>query len=116
MKIHSYLAAVPCTRAAGQRQSWRGAFDDDAWSNLTDAPLHTVAGMVAAKQALWGLRGFFSSVNFDARDFHLTRTAEGKPQVTRHPPLNAGCRLAISITHTRKTAYGLAVIEEPSGA
>lgn len=91
----------------------RAAFDDEEWNALAGAAARTRAGHLAAKRALVRLcRTSLARDDIAESSFRLGRGPLGKPIITRHPALPPGQCLHVSLSHTRRAAYGLAVLEE----
>lgn len=94
---------------------------DTAFTRLEQQELHhrhvrSTAGMLALKKALCSLLGQKTGAKFTEKSFVLSHTDSGKPILVSRPPFlkdsNPTQTLFLSISHSRHTAYGLAVLQE----
>jgi phosphopantetheinyl transferase (holo-ACP synthase) len=94
------------------------SFSPEERRQLADAPVQTIAGRLAAKQAVRTLLAETASPAVSDADFEIVADAHGAPHLRDWPALalraalSPRSELGLSISHTRDHAYGLAVLQE----
>lgn len=91
-------------------------FNDNEIEELSKRHVRSTAGWLVLKQALCRLAGELQLAQLTEKDFSLKRTQSGRPYID---DINVSSRekqellekLFVSISHTRTTAYGMAVFQ-----
>lgn len=91
-------------------------FSDNEVEELSKRHVRSTAGWLVLKQALCKLLEQTQIAQVTEKDFYLKRTQSGRPyiediNITPTKKLELLERLFISISHTKTTAYGLAVLQ-----
>ncbi len=84
---------------------------------LENSHVRSMAGWLAVKQAILKVLEEVSCCR-DEKNIELSRSSNGRPWIKNiydphGSPLKLTSRVTISISHTRITAYGMAVYEKP---
>ncbi len=112
-ELRSFLQVVEIAEIGLDRPSWeRRCLGGGERASMAGRPLRSLAGLLALEGALGELYGA-AGVSCGPLDLELGRAESGAPRLLRAPPL-AGC-LRISISHSRRHAYGVAVLEPRRG-
>lgn len=91
-------------------------FNDNEIEELSKRHVRSTAGWLVLKQALCRLLGQLHLAQVTEKDFSLKRTQSGRPYIET---INISSiaqqdlleRIFVSISHTRTTAYGMAVYQ-----
>jgi phosphopantetheinyl transferase (holo-ACP synthase) len=114
-RIHSALEVLSIEEVEQEREGLAlRHFSPDEYAEIAGRRAQTTAGFLAAKRALVRLFAEMEGQEtFQERDFVLTHHTNGAPLVVSLPgDAGPGKTVHVSISHTRRFAYGLAVIEE----
>lgn len=115
LRIHSALEVLSIEEVERERDELAiRHFSPEESAEIAGRRAQTTAGFLAAKRALVRL---FAQVDgretFHERDFVLTHHTNGAPRIVSLPGDSVpGEAVYVSISHTRRFAYGLAVMEE----
>jgi hypothetical protein len=92
------------------------AFSPPEVRDLENRPAQSWAGFLAVKRALIALTRDCTGIDCTEADFVLGHESSGAPVLLDMPgQLRSSGSIAISVSHTRAHAYGLAVLEPGSG-
>lgn len=117
-KILSFLEIVSIAEVQRDQQIVAERyFTPDELAAIAEKRIQTLAGFLATKRSLVAL---FSAIvpqgRFSERDFVLSHHDNGAPRLESSPDILPGQKVRISISHTRKWAYGLSVYQEENCA
>lgn len=92
-------------------------FNDGEKEELSTRHIRSTAGWLVLKQALCTLLQQMQVQQLSEKDFTLKRTTTGRPyihdiNIEPHEKNTLTEKLFVSISHTRTTAYGMAVYQE----
>jgi hypothetical protein len=109
---HLRIRSVPVSAGAAARDAAGGAaFTAGDVAALAGKPPQSAAATLAVKLALLALWEVFApGVPAGPADFVIARAASGAPTLAASPPWPGGILPAVSISHTRSWAYGLAAL------
>lgn len=113
-EVRLFLESVAVAEVAADRERIAAAdFTAAEIAAIAGRRVQTLAGFVALKKALVALyRDAAPSLPCRPVDFVLAHRESGAPYLAFAPPLPGGAPPAVSISHTRGWAYGLAVLTE----
>jgi phosphopantetheinyl transferase (holo-ACP synthase) len=119
VRAWSWLETVDIAQVKASRADWIARhFDAEEAGQLDGMRDQTLAGFVAVKRALCGVGREALGLHAAASQFHLDREESGAPRLRACVGLDGESaeRFArgvhISLSHSRTTAYGLAVWQE----
>jgi phosphopantetheinyl transferase (holo-ACP synthase) len=117
-EVRLFLESVAVEAVAADRERIAAAdFTPAELEAIAGRRVQTLAGLLALKRALVALyRAAAPARPCRPVDFVLAHRESGAPYVALAPPLPAGGPPAVSISHTRGWAYGLAVLPEAERA
>jgi len=100
-----------------QKNILDSSFNTDEWEELEKRHIRSTAGVLALKKALCTLTRKITGKTLNKKDFLISRLASGAPVLQSLP--DQVCHLSyqhknifLSISHSKQTAYGLAVYQE----
>lgn len=111
-EVRLFLESVAVARVAADRERIAAAaFTAAEIAAIDGRRVQTLAGLFALKKALVALyRHAAPAVPCQPVDFVLAHRESGAPYLAFAPPLPGGAPPAVSISHTRGWAYGLAAL------
>ena len=116
--VTSFLEIVPLAgvRRARSDIMWRN-FSSKETDRLNNAPLQSIAGMIALKKALAKMAAAVCGVRMSGKEIVLSNDKNGVPRLVALPAKSgAGMPdkkdIRISISHSKTHAYGLAVLQQ----
>ena len=118
--VISAIKEISIGQCENGREAYLAAYFTDGERGAAQGrPAQSIAGICAVKQALAALcRSLCTEGIFREKAFEIVHTPDGAPRIGRFPDFSVGNRtytketFSISISHTRATAYGLAVVQE----
>ena len=111
-KVRSCLEAVSITDTARNKEALLAAcFTKREMEKIQDGKLETIGGNLAAKRAVKKVLGMGGVSDFAPQSIEIGRSNNGAVEVLVHGYDNADNALRVSISHTKHTAYGLAVYQ-----
>lgn len=116
--VTSVLKMVDINEVKNNRQAiLESDFQMEERNTLAGRHVRSTAGILALKHALCTLLHQITGLSIDKKDWQIAWSATGRPEIHSSPSrLNSSSflqqNLFLSISHSRKTAYGLAVYQE----
>jgi phosphopantetheinyl transferase (holo-ACP synthase) len=111
-KVRSCLEAISIKDTARDKEALvEGCFTKREIAKIQDGKLETICGNLAVKRAVKKVLGDGGISSFAPQAIEIGRSNNGAVEVLVHGYDNADNALRVSISHTKETAYGLAVYE-----
>lgn len=113
------VSSIPIAEVEKQKEMYQAYFNEQEKSDLNKRHIRSSAGWIAAKHAICKLLGQQNIEISAAKEIELSREKNGRPVIrhlksSRHDVHDLKENIFISISHTKTTAYGMAVYQANS--
>ena len=113
-EVRLFMESVAIAAVTADREKIAAAdFTPGELAAIAGRRVQTMAGFLALKKALVALYGTVApAIPCRPIDFVLAHRASGAPYLAFAPPIPGDPLLAVSVSHTRGWAYGLAALQD----
>ena len=113
MEVRSYLETVSIQDTAGAKEAVLEAnFSAGEMKRLRRGRVATICGNLAIKRAVKALLRDNGFASLPEKEIAVGRDEDGAPSVLFHARGISSEKVRVSLSHTRCTAYGIAVYEQ----